>query len=118
MMSWFQYICAILLVLLCGFLILLLHQLRNTASAFQRLAESAKDDLRQVATDIHHLRCHFDKLLNLVTDNLELPSNTNSLISKFVQILDIFLNKKHITFLEIIFTSIKFASRFMRKASK
>ena len=118
MTLWFQSILVIMLALLCVFLILLLRQLQDTAAAVQRLAESAKDNLQQVANDIHDLGNRADRLLGLAADNLALPLNAKNRISRAIQTVDAFLTNKHLTWLGIIFTNIKFASRLIRKSSK
>ena len=116
MTLWFQSILVVALLLLCIFLFLLFRQIHRTAVAIQHLAESAKKDLQQVAFDIHSLSVRTDKLLDLATDNLELPSNVSSLLSKVIQIAHVFLDKKTPSWSELIFTNIKFVNKLIGKS--
>lgn len=118
MTLWFQSVLVVVLVLLCMLLFLLFRQLQRTAVAIQQLAESARSDLRQVAADIHSLRIRMDKLLDLATDSLELPLSVNSLISQALQVMHTFLDKKHPSWLEVIFTNIKFMNKFISKSKR
>jgi len=118
MTLWFQSILAVVLALLCIFLFLLFRQLKYTAIAIRQLAESAKNDLRQVSDDIHSLRVHTDKLLDFAANNLDLPLNVNSLFHKITQTMHAFLDKKSFSWLEVILTNVKFINKFISKSKK
>jgi hypothetical protein len=116
MTLWFQAILAVVLVLLCIFLFFLFKQLQRTAVAIQHLAESVKNDLQQVAADVHSLRVRADKLLDITTDNLELSFSVNSLISRTVRTMHAFLDKNNLSWLEVLFTNIKFINKFINRS--
>lgn len=116
MVLWTQIVLVVILLVVCIFLCVLLRQLRYTAIAIQQLAESAKADFRQVATDIHDFKNHTDKLLSATIKNAELPLGASDIISKVIHIADPFIKNKSITWLEILFTNLKFIKRLMRKS--
>ena len=62
---WLQVILALVLLVVGGFLVQLLLQLRRTAAAVQALAESARKDLDLITADVHHLRARVDGLADL-----------------------------------------------------
>jgi len=64
---------AIVLVVLCAFLVALILQLRRTAMAVQALAEGARADIHQVAEDIHQMRIQVDQVAGLAERSLSLP---------------------------------------------
>ena len=116
MILWTQIVLIVILLVVCIFLCALLHQLRYTAIAIQQLAESVKDDCRQVATDIHDFKNHTGELLSATIQNAKLPLGVSDILSKVIHIADPFIKDKSITWLEILFTNLKFIKQLMRKS--
>ena len=71
---WLQVILALVLLVVGGFLVQLLFQLRRTAAAVQALAESAREDLDLITADVHHLRTRVDGLADQATGASNCPS--------------------------------------------
>ena len=69
-----QIVLAVAIAILTIFLVLVLIQARSTAASVQRLADSATQDLHQIATDLHEVRTQVDAVTQLAKGTLELPS--------------------------------------------
>jgi hypothetical protein len=115
---WLQIILAIVLVALAACLVPLLLQLRRTAASVQHLAESAREDIRQIATDVHHLRTRADELADLAAITLELPLGLGRIITGFAQGLEVFLTKGGLPWMTAILTVIKFVLNLFRRPKK
>ncbi len=74
MSIWLQILLGLSVAGVAAFLIPFLLQLRRTAAAVERLADSAAKDLRQISEDIHQTREQVDAVALLVRQNLERPS--------------------------------------------
>jgi hypothetical protein len=118
MAIWLQVILAIVLLVLCACLVPLLLQLRRTAASVQTLADSARQDLRQISADVHHLRERADGLADLATASLEFPMGLSRIVSGTAQALEGFLAKAGPPWLEALLTGLKFVLNLIRRPKK
>ena len=79
-----QIVLAVAIAILTVFLVLVLIQARRTAASVQRLADSATQDLHQIATDLHEVRAQVDSVTQLAKGTLELPSLLAKLVAGIV----------------------------------
>ncbi|MDR3672643.1 MAG: hypothetical protein P4L36_17485 [Holophaga sp.] len=118
MAIWLQVILAIVLVGVGACLVPLLLQLRRTAASVQLLAESAREDIRQISSDVHHLRERADGLADLATASLEFPIGISRIVSGTAQALEGFLAKAGPPWLEALLTGLKFVLNLVRRPKK
>jgi hypothetical protein len=115
---WLQVILAIVLVVLGGFLVALLVQLRRTAVAMEALAHSAREDLGQIAADIHSIRGRAEGLADLVASGLELPISLGRIFAGAVHALEGILGKGGVAWVGPLLTGLKLALNFLRRPKK
>jgi hypothetical protein len=89
-----QITLSLAVVVLTVFLVLLLIQARRTAAAMERLAESAAQDLRQVAEDIHEVRNQVEAVATLTKDVFEVPSTLTQVISGVIRGIPVFFGRQ------------------------
>jgi hypothetical protein len=88
-----QLTLALVLVVLCGFLVALLIQLRRTATAVAGLADSARADLHLIASDIHHLRTRADELADQAAQVMALPVTVANILEGFLRSVEGFIGR-------------------------
>jgi hypothetical protein len=115
---WLQGVLAIVLVVLCGFLVPLLLQMRRTAAAVERLAESAREDFKQVAGDVHHIRERADALADLAQASLEVPLGLSRIIAGVAQTMTGFVAREGLPWMGALVSGIKFVINFFRRPGK
>ena len=117
MALWLQIILAIVLVAVGACLVPLLLQLRRTAASVQLLAESAREDIRLIAADVHHLRSRADDLADLARTSLELPLGLGRIVAGVAQGMEAFL-ANGLPWMGALLTAIKFVLNLMRRPAK
>ena len=80
-----QMVIAVVLAVLCACLVPLLLQLKRTAAAVERLADSAREDLGRLAQDVHQVRQQLDGLADLAGSALAVPATLGDWLSRFLQ---------------------------------
>ena len=115
MALWLQIILAIVLALLCWFLVPLLLQLRRTAAAVERLAEGARQDLHQIAGDVHHLRNRADDLADMAAASLELPIGVSRIFSGVAKTVEAFLGRGELPWFSAVMAGMKFVMNLIRR---
>jgi hypothetical protein len=118
MALWLQILLAIVLALLCWFLVPLLMQLRRTAAAVERLAEGARQDLHQIAADVHHLRGRADDLADMAASSLELPIGVSRIVSGVANTVEAFLGRAELPWISPLLTGAKFVMNLIRRPRK
>ena len=118
MALWLQILTAVVLVGVGACLVPLLLQLRRTAASVQRLAESAREDLHQIAADVHHLRNRADALADLAATSLEFPLGLSRIVAGTAQALEVFLEKAGLSWMSALLTGIKYALTLFRRPKK
>jgi len=112
---WLQIILAVVLVVLGALLVPLLLQLRRTAVAMEHLAVSAREDLGQIAADVHHLRARADELADLLSDTLELPASLGRICASAARTVEGFLGRRGPGWLGALLTGLRFALNLVRR---
>lgn len=115
---WLQIILALVLVAVGGCLVPLLLQARRTAASVQRLAESARVDLDQIAADVHHLRSRADELADLAAASLELPLGLGRIVSGTAHAVEAFLGRGGLPWMDALLTGIKLVMNLFRRPQK
>ncbi len=118
MALWLQILVGIVLVAVGACLVPLLLQARRTAASVQRLAESAREDLHQIAADVHHLRSRADALADLALTSLEFPLGLSRIVAGTAQALELFMEKAGLPWMGALLTGIKYALTFFRRPKK
>ncbi len=93
------------------FLVILLLQARRTAASVQRLAESAAQDLRRVAEDVHEVRLRVEEVTQLAKTTFEGPSLLSQMITGLVSGIPALLGRPSPSesFLETLLTGLQTA---------
>ena len=115
MALWLQIILAIVLVAVGACLVPLLLQVRRTAASVQRLAESARMDLSQIAADVHHLRSRADALADLAEASLTLPLGLGRIVSGTAHAVEAFLGRGGLPMVDLLLTGLKFVLNLFRR---
>jgi hypothetical protein len=115
MAIWLQIILGIVLLAVCACLVPLLLQLRRTATSVQQLAESAREDLRQIAADVHHLRGRADVLADMAAAGMEMPMSIGRIVNSTVLTVESLLTKVGPPWLEVMLTGLKFVLNLVRR---
>jgi len=115
MALWLQIILALVLVVLCACLVYLLLQLRTTAASVQQLADSARQDIHQIAGDIHQISARADALADKANACLDLPAGIGRAASGLLGQLQGSLDAELPTWLGILLTGLKFVLNLMRR---
>ena len=115
MAIWLQIILGIVLLAVCACLVPLLLQLRRTATSVQQLAESAREDLRQIAADVHHLRGRADELADMAAAGMGLPMSIGRIVTGAVQTMESLLTRVGPPWLEVMLTGLKFILNMVRR---
>jgi hypothetical protein len=102
-----QLTLAVVLVVLCAFLVALLIQLKRTATAVAGLAESARADLHLIASDIHHLRSRADELADLAAQGMALPVTVANILEGFLRPLEAFIGRGPSPLMDMIMMAIR-----------
>jgi len=68
-------------VVLAAFLISLILQLQRTAHSVQLLADSLREDVRQITQDVHQVRLQVDRTAALVERMMEAPAAAGMMAS-------------------------------------
>lgn len=110
-----QIVIALVLLVLCGVLVPLLLQLRRTARSVQELAESARQDLNVIATDLHHVRGRLDQLADLAASSMALPATLGDLMGSLSRSIPDLLGRQASGWIGIVIAGLKFAmDQFLR----
>lgn len=112
-----QFVLVVVLLVLTGFIVPLLLQLMRTAKAVEVLAESAREDLRQIALDVHQTRESLDRVTSLVERSLEFPATAGGLAVALVRSLTGLLDRGPSPWLEALLTAVKIGISFFRRPS-
>ncbi len=112
-----QIVLCLAVVTLTIFLVLLLIQARRTATAVERLADSATQDLRQVAEDIHEVRRQLDEVAGLARSTLELPSALTQVVTGLAQAVPAFFRRGRSSsdWIDSLLTGIQTALHLVRR---
>ena len=110
-----QLTAAVVLVVLCAFLVALLIQLKRTATAVASLAESARADLHLIASDIHHLRARADELADLASQGLALPATVTGILDGFLHSLENVLGRGPSPLVELVMVGVRLGMDWFRK---
>jgi len=113
----FQILVTVALVVLVGFMVPLLLQLRRTAAAAERLADSARRDLDRMAEDIHHMRLQTDEVAGMAKQALEIPSAVGQMVSGLVHAVPALFGKRDggLGVLELLLAGFQAAASFIRR---
>jgi hypothetical protein len=84
----------------------------------ERLAISAREDLGQIAADVHHLRTRADGLADLLADTLELPASLGRIFSSAARTVEGFLGRRGPGWLGAMLTGFRFALNLVRQRRK
>jgi hypothetical protein len=114
MAIWLQVILAIALLAIGGCLVPLLLQLRRTAASVQQLAESARQDLRQITDDVHHIRTRADGLADLVESGLNWNARLGQLASGALGAVEAVLGQAG-PWISALLTGLRFAINLLRR---
>jgi hypothetical protein len=110
-----QIITAVVLLALGACLVPLLLQLRRTAAAVEALALSAREDLRQIAADVHQVRRRAEGLADLATEALSMPAKASGFLSNLTRGLPSLLGKGRFTLAGALLTGVRFALHWFRR---
>ncbi|WP_005033060.1 DUF948 domain-containing protein [Holophaga foetida] len=112
-----QIILALALVVLVGFLVPLLIQLRRTAQATEELVRSAQQDVSRMAEDVHQIRLQTDEVMGMARATLELPCALSQMVSGLVHAVPALFGKKEGGFgvLELLVAGFQAAASFIRR---
>jgi conjugal transfer/entry exclusion protein len=104
------------IAILTVFLVMLLIQARRTATAVERLANSAIQDLRQVSEDIHEVRNQVEQITGLARTILEPPSVLAQVVSGVVRSLPALFSRQSnpAGILEVLVTGLRTALHLFR----
>jgi hypothetical protein len=117
MAIWLQIILAIVLVAVGGCLVPLLLQLRRTAASVQQLADSARQDLRQITEDVHHIRTRADGLADLAEAGLNWHVRIGNLASGALGAVEAVLGQAG-PWISALLTGLRFAINLLRRPKK
>lgn len=81
MSMWLQILLGLSVAVITAFLIPFLLQVRRTAAAMERLANSASRDLGQIAEDIHQTRLRMEEVSQLARHSLEHPATLTKVVA-------------------------------------
>ena len=110
-----QIITAGVLVALCACLVPLLLQLRRTAKAVEKLADSARQDLQAIAGDVHQVRQRVDQVAELAVAGLAIPSTLGEWLTRAVTKLPDLMDRKSPGWISLLMTGLGVALRvFLR----
>jgi len=112
-----QIILALAVVVLVGFLVPLLLQLRRTAQATEELARSVQRDVGRMSEDVHQMRVHVDDVTGMAKDALELPCALSQMISGLMRTVPALFGKKEggLGVLELLLAGFQAAASFIRR---
>jgi len=102
-----QIITAAVLVALCVCLVPLLLQLKRTAVALERLADSAREDLGGIARDVHEVRRRLDGLADLAAAGMALPVSLGESLARLFQCLPDALERRTSGWLGLVIAGLK-----------
>jgi hypothetical protein len=102
---------AALTVTLCMFLI----QARKTAQAMERLAESARCDIKSISEDVHEVRLRVDELAAVGKKSLDLPVALGQMASEMVQAIPSMFRKSEPIWLTALGAVMRGVMPFFRK---
>ena len=104
-----QIIIAAVLVALCACLVPLLLQLRRTARAVEKFADSARQDLSGMAGDVHQVRQRVDQVADLAAAGLALPGSLGEWLARAVFKLPDLMERKSSGWLSLLMTGLQVA---------
>lgn len=110
-----QIILTIVLTAVAAFLISLILQLQRTAHSVQLLAESLREDARQVTTDIHEVRLQVDRTAALVERTLAGPANAGMMAGSALQGVLGLLGRGSGALVEGLVTALRIGLDFVRR---
>lgn len=95
---------------------LLLVQARRTAASVERLAESAAQDLHQMADDVHEARLKVVEVADFARSAFELPSTLTQVVAGLVRGMPAFFARRRSSgrFLEALLTGLQSAVHWLR----
>ena len=117
MAIWLQVILAIVLLAIGGCLVPLLLQLRRTAASVQQLADSARQDLRQITDDVHHIRTRADGLADLAEAGLNWHLRIGKVASGALGAVEAVLGQTG-PWISALLTAVRFAINLLRRPKK
>ena len=111
-----QIFLCLAVAVLTVFLVRFLMQARRTAAAVERLAQSATQDLRRVAEDIHEVRVRVEDVTGSVRTLLEPPSALAQVVTGLVRAIPSFFRRRSgsSVFLESLVTGAETALHLFR----
>lgn len=115
MAVWLQVIVGVAVVLVVAFLVPLLMQLRLTAGAVQRLAESAREDLDSITADVRQVRQRVDSVADLAAQSLEVPATISALFGGLGRAVPSLLGRPSLPWLEALVTGVEFAINWFKR---
>jgi len=110
-----QVVLVLVVLILAGCLVPLLLQLYRTAKAVEALAQSAREDLRQIAQDVHETRLHLDKVTAMAEKSLEFPATAGGLATALFRSLTAILDRGPSPWIEALVTAVKIGITFLRR---
>ncbi|MBP1626734.1 MAG: hypothetical protein H6Q00_1209 [Holophagaceae bacterium] len=112
-----QIILALAVLVLVGFLVPLLLQLRRTAQATEVLVRSAQLNLDRMAEDVHHIRLQVDEVAGMAREVLELPRALSQMVSGLVHAVPALFGRKEggLGVLEMLMAGFQAAASFIRR---
>jgi hypothetical protein len=115
MALWLQIILALVLVVVGGSMVVLLLQLRRTAASIGQLADCARQDIHQIADDIHRISVQADALAEKANAVMELPMVIGRMATGTLQNLEAATERGLPTWLAMLLTGLKFAINLWRR---
>ena len=112
-----QITLSLAVVVLTVFLVMFLLQVRRTAAAVERLAESATRDLHQVSEDLHEVRLRTEEVANLARNALEHPSMLTQVVTGVVRAIPACFGPRpdSSNFLDTLLTGLRTAVHLFRR---
>lgn len=112
-----QIILALAVVVLVGFMVPLLLQLRRTAQATEALARSVQGDVNRMAEDIHQIKVQVDEVTGMARGVLELPCALSQMVSGLVHAVPSLFGRKEggLSSLEMLVAGFQAAASFIRR---
>ena len=104
-----QIVIAGVLVALCVCLVPLILQLRRTAAAVEKLAESARQDLNGIAGDVHQVRLRVDQVADLAAAGLSVPATLGEWLTRMLTNLPDLLDRKSSGWISLVMAGLKVA---------
>lgn len=111
MSTWLQILLGLSIAVITAFLVPFLLQVRRTAAAVERLADSATRDLGRMAEDIHQTRMRVEEVSELARHSLEHPATLTKVLAGVIGGMSYFFRRPggNSEFLESLLTGLRSA---------